>query len=322
MRELTVKETAARLIEAESAYILIHRSPDGDCIGSGYALALALRSLEKKARVLCSDPIPERYHFMLPEAETLEQFEPDVIISVDVADEKLFGDELFEQYAGKVDLCIDHHISNSGYAKELCLDGKAAAACQVVYEVLREMNVSLTREMAVCLYTGIATDTGGFMHDNVGARTLRILADIMEQHPDIPYSMINRNMFIVKSMGRMQLDCMLTEQLESYIDGKCNLVCITREIIEKYGIDEAELDGTAGFPLQVEGTEVSIVMKEREKNFFRISMRSVDKVNVSEICRNFGGGGHIKAAGCSIEAPADEAKRLLVEAVMKGMQET
>lgn len=321
MRELTVKETAARLLEAESAYILIHRSPDGDCIGSGYALAFAIRSLGKRAKVFCSDPIPERYHFMLPKAETLEHFEPDIIISADVADEKLFGDDLLKQYAGRTDLCIDHHISNSGYAKELCLDGKAAAACQVVYEVLQEMNVSLTREMAVCLYTGIATDTGGFMHDNVSPRTLHIIAEIMEKYPDIPYSMINRNMFTVKSMGRMRLDRVLTDQLESYADGKCMLVCVTRELIEKYGIDEDELDGIAGFPLQVEGTEVSVVMKEREKNFFRVSMRSVDKVNVSEICQNFGGGGHIKAAGCSIEADADTAKKLLVEAVVKGMQE-
>lgn len=320
MRELTVNEAAKRLLEAEKAYILIHRNPDGDCIGSGYALALALRSQGKKAKVLCSDAIPERYHFMLPKAEILENFEPDIIISADVADEKLIGDTLFEQYAGKTDLCIDHHISNTGYAKELCLDGNAAAACQVVYEILKAMNISVTREMAVCLYTGLATDTGCFMYDNVSPRTLRIAAEIMEQYPDIPYASINRNMFIVKSMGRMQLDSILTKQLESYADGKCMLVCITKELMDKYGIDESELDGVAGFPLQVEGAEVGIVLKEREKNFFRISMRSADKVNVSEICRCFGGGGHIKAAGCSIEASAEDAKRMLVEAVMKGMQ--
>ncbi|MDE6020591.1 MAG: bifunctional oligoribonuclease/PAP phosphatase NrnA [Ruminococcus sp.] len=320
MREFTVNEAAKRLLEAENAYILIHRSPDGDCIGSGYALALALRSQGKKAKVLCSDAIPERYHFMLPEAETIEHFEPDIIISADVADEKLIGDTLFEQYAGKTDLCIDHHISNTGYAKELCLDGNAAAACQVVYEILKAMNISVTREMAVCLYTGLATDTGCFMYDNVSPRTLRIAAEIMEQYPDIPYAAINRNMFIVKSMGRMQLDSILTKQLESYADGKCMLVCITKELMDKYGIDESELDGVAGFPLQVEGAEVGIVLKEREKNFFRISMRSADKVNVSDICKCFGGGGHIKAAGCSIEASAEDAKRMLVEAVMKGMQ--
>lgn len=322
MKEVSVKEAAKRLLDAESAVIIIHRSPDGDCIGSGYALAMALRSLGKKAKVICNDEIPSRYHFMLPKEETLEYFEPDIIIASDVADEKLFGDNIFEQYAGKVDLCIDHHISNSGYAKELCLDGKAAAACQVVYEILNEMNIPITKEIAVCLYTGIATDTGCFMYSNTGSRTLRIVAEIMEQHPDINYSNINRAMFVVKSMGRMQLDKIMTEQLESYLDGKCMVVCITKELMEKYSIDDSELEGVSGFPLQVEGTEVSIVLKERETGVFRVSMRSADWVNVSAICQNFGGGGHVKAAGCSIEGTADRAKKLLVEAVRKGMQLT
>lgn len=322
MKEVSVKEAAKRLLDAESAVIIIHRSPDGDCIGSGYALAMALRSLGKKAKVICNDEIPSRYHFMLPKEETLEYFEPDIIIASDVADEKLFGDNIFEQYAGKVDLCIDHHISNSGYAKELCLDGKAAAACQVVYEILNEMNIPITKEIAVCLYTGIATDTGCFMYSNTGSRTLRIVAEIMEQHSEINYSNINRAMFVVKSMGRMQLDKIMTEQLESYLDGKCMVVCITKELMEKYSIDDSELEGVSGFPLQVEGTEVSIVLKERETGVFRVSMRSADWVNVSAICQNFGGGGHVKAAGCSIEGTADRAKKLLVEAVRKGMQLT
>lgn len=319
MKERTVKETAQRLLQCESAYILIHRSPDGDCIGSGYALLYALRSLGKKARVLCSDAIPERYHFMLPEAETLEMFYPDLIVSVDVADEKLLGDSLLEEYEGRTDLCIDHHISNTGYAKELCLDGKAAAACQVVYEILREMPVTITKEIAACLYTGMATDTGCFMYDNVGPRTLHIIAELMEAHPDIPYASINRQMFVVKSMGRMKLDGILTNQLERYLDGACTLVCVTQKLMQEYGIDDAELEGIAGFPLQVEGTEVSVVMKEREDGAFRVSMRSADRVNVSAICQTLGGGGHVKAAGCTVSGTAEEAKRILLDAVTKGM---
>ena len=110
MKELTVKETAKRLLEAGDAYILIHRSPDGDCIGSGYALATALRSIGRRAKVLCNDVIPERYNFMLPKEDTAYDFEPDIIISVDVADEKLFGESLAEKYAGKTDLCIIFQI--------------------------------------------------------------------------------------------------------------------------------------------------------------------------------------------------------------------
>ncbi|MBQ8513913.1 MAG: bifunctional oligoribonuclease/PAP phosphatase NrnA [Ruminococcus sp.] len=319
MKYLSVQETAAHLTACESAEILIHRSPDGDCIGSGYALLYALRQMGKKARVVCHDPIPERYHFMLPEVQTLELFHPELIVAVDVADEKLLGDGLLEQYTGKIDLCIDHHISNTEYAEALCLDGQAAAAAQVLYAVLKEMPVTITKEIAACLYTGLATDTGCFMYDNVSPRTLRIAAEIMEQHPDIPYAQINRNMFIVKSMGRIRLDQLLAGQLESALDGQCMLICVTRSLMEEYGLDESELEGIAGFPLQVEGVQVGIVMKEREKGVFKVSMRSADWVNVSAICQTLGGGGHIKAAGCTINGSAEEAKRILIDAVAKGM---
>ncbi len=319
MKMLTAKEMAERLLSVDYAHIIIHRSPDGDCIGAGFALLYALRRMGKKARVICSDEIPARYHFMLPLCETLEEFQPETIITADIADEQLFGDNM-EHYKSKVNLAIDHHISNTGFAEETCLDGGAAAACQVMYEIFREMGIEITREMAVCLYTGIATDTGCFMYDNAGARTHQIVSELMSMHPDIPYGIINRNMFTVKSMGRLKLNCVLTEQLESHLEGKCTLVCVTKELMEKYGIEDADLDGVAGFPLQVEGAEVGILLKEREAGTFRISMRSADKVNVSEICASFGGGGHAKAAGCTVEGTAEEVKAVLLEAVKKGFE--
>ncbi len=318
MIQISAKETAARLLACESAEILIHRSPDGDCIGSGYALMYALRLLGKKARVLCSDEIPARYHFMLPECDTLEYVAPDLIVAIDVADAKLLGENLAD-YRERVDLCIDHHISNTGYARELCLDGNAAAACQVLYAVLRELPLSITDEIAMCLYTGLATDTGCFLYDNVSPQTLRMAADLMEQHPQVPYARINRNMFVVKSRNRMHLDGVLADLLETYFDGACALVCITREVIAQRQIDEAELEGVADFPLRLEGVQVSLVIKEKEPGIFRVSMRSADYVNVSAICAQFGGGGHVKAAGCTICGTADTVKEALLAAVAKGL---
>jgi phosphoesterase RecJ-like protein len=319
MQYRTVKETARMLLACEDAYILIHQSPDGDCIGAGYGLAQALWQLGKRAKVLCSDPIPERYHFLLPDLSAHEtEFAPQIVIAVDVADEKLLGDGL-EAYKGKVDLCIDHHISNVGYARQLCLDGGAGAACQVLCEVLRAMRIPITYGIAMCLYTGMATDTGGFLYDNTSARTHRLVADLMDQRPEVPYARINRNLFQVKSIGRLRLDQILTDHLECYLDGACYLLCVTRVDREQYGIEESELDGIAGFPLQVEGAQVGIVLKEREENVFKVSMRSAEWVNVSAICQTLGGGGHMKAAGCLVRADAETAKKLLVEAVAKGM---
>lgn len=314
MQEFTLKETAQWLQNCEDAHILIHRSPDGDCIGSGYALAEALRQMGKRAAVLCSDPIPERYQFLLPK-EAQQIFSPKCVISVDVADAKLLGENLQPVYGECVDLSIDHHISHRQFAGALCLDGSAAAACQIVYQLVQLLPVTLTDSMVVCLYTGIATDTGCFQFDNVSPATHRIAADLMERCPDVNYAWINRQMFAVKSMGRLHLEQLMIDHLEPYFGGKCVLICITQEFIRKFGIDDAELEGIAGFPLQVQGAEVGIVMKEKEPEKFRISMRSAGETDVSAICAVHGGGGHRKAAGCLVCGPAAQVRAVLLKSV-------
>ena len=307
-------KTAAWLQQCEDAYILIHRSPDGDCIGAGYALAEILQQLGKRAAVLCNDEIP-RYQFMLPEQPAAADFPPKCIIAVDVADAKLLGSRIQEQYGSRVDLCIDHHVSNVPYAKARLLDGTASAVCEILYRLCRVLPVQITDSIAVCLYTGMATDTGCFQYDNAGPETHRAVAALMEICPDVRYAWINRKMFAVKSFGRLQLDKLLIDHLECYLDGKCVLICVSQEFLKKFHVDEAELEGIAGFPLQVEGAEIGITMKEKEAGKFRISMRSADQVNVSAICQRLGGGGHVKAAGCQVEGTADEVRRILLDAV-------
>lgn len=311
---MKIAEAAAWLQTCEQAVILIHQSPDGDCIGSGYALAALLRQMGKHAVVRCSDPIPARYAFLTQESEDTVDESVAVVISVDVADRKLLGD-LDAVYGDRVQLAIDHHMIHRTFAAECCLYPQAAAACEIMYAIAQQLPAVMTEHIAACLYTGLATDTGCFQFDNVTPNTLRVAADLMEQFPDIRYGKINRAMFAVKSMGRLHLEQKLTDQMRSYFNGKCMIICITLEFLQTYEIDQAELDGLAGFPLQVEGAEVGITLKERETNVFKISMRSADRVDVAAICKQFGGGGHIKAAGCLIEGTAEEVIQKLIDAV-------
>lgn len=320
MQQLTLEETARWLTQCEDAYILIHQSPDGDCVGAGYALAEMLHQMGKRASVHCSDPIPERYQFMLPKGVPQEPFAPKCIIAVDVADPKLLG-KLESLFGKAVDLCIDHHSSNVEYAANRYLDSAASATCEILYQLTQLLSVTITDEIAVCLYTGIATDTGCFQFDNVSAETHRVVASLMECCPQVRYSWINRQMFAVKSFGRLQLEQLLIDRMESYLGGKCILICVTQEFLRQFEVDEAELDGIAGFPLQVEGAEVGITMKEKEPGKFRISMRSADQADVSAICRTLGGGGHVKASGCSLAGTAAEVRRKLLDAVAKGLGE-
>lgn len=319
MQKLDFQQTAEFLRSCEDAYILIHQSPDGDCIGSGYSLQAVLRLMGKRARVLCSDPIPQRFGFLLP-SEPEEDFEPKCIIAVDVADPKLFG-SYCEQYRECVDLCVDHHISNLHYAKRTLLHADAAAACEVLYGLYRHMDIPFTEQIAKCLYTGIATDTGCFKFDNTTAQTHACAAEIMREFPDIRYGLINRNMFDVKSPSRLRAEMLMLQAMEYHLDGKCAMICVTQELLAQTGMEEQDTDGLANLPTQPEGVEVGITLRERETGVYKISMRSAKDVNVSAICRTLGGGGHIKAAGCLLRGSLEEVKTVLLEAVRKGMEQ-
>ncbi len=319
MQKLDFQQTADFLRSCEDAYILIHQNPDGDCIGSGYSLQAVLRQLGKRAKVLCADAIPARYDYLKPQ-EPEEEFEPQCIISVDVADPKLLG-SYKEQYGDKVALCIDHHVSNLHYAKHTLLFPDAAAACEVLYGLYRYMNVQFTKQIAMCLYTGMATDTGCFKFDNTTPETHIYTAELMREFPDIRYGKINRAMFDVKSPSRMRAEMIMMGQMEYYLDGRCAMICVTQALLAETGMDENDTEGLTNLPTQPEGVEVGITMREKATGGYKISLRSANDVNVSAICQTLGGGGHVKAAGCFVKGELAEVKAKVLAAVEKGLEQ-
>ncbi len=314
MNNITIKQAADFLKSCGDSYILIHQSPDGDCIGSGYAVKNYLEATGRKAKVLCCDEIPARYSFLLSGKN--DDFVPQNVISVDVADKVLFGN-LADEYGDKIELSIDHHASNKPFANQTCVDSGAAAACEVLYEVFKAADFEITRQMAICLYTGIATDTGCFQFSNAKARTFQIVSHIMQKYPDINYSKINRQMFAVKTRQRMKMEAMAVENMEAFFDGKCAVISVTLDFLEKMHVDSKDIEGIESIPLQLDTSVIGITIKEREKGFFKISMRGTDGIDVSKICEVFGGGGHVKAAGCAIKGTLEEVKSRILEAVGK-----
>lgn len=311
------KEAADFLRSCDDAAIVIHRSPDGDCIGSGYALKEILTQLGKRSKVVCSDEIPERYSFLVKNDDA--DFEPKSVIAVDIADKKLMGG-LAEIYGGCTQLCIDHHISNTDYAEKTLLNGKAAAACEVIFDLAEYMGLTLTTHCAKCLYTGLATDSGCFRFSNTSPHTHETAAKLMA-YDGIDFALINRKMFEVKSRIRVKIESRLNEISEEYSDGKLMIIGVTQSLINELGVAEEEFEGFANVTIQFEETEVGVLMRERENGEIRCSFRSSYDVDVSEICRNFGGGGHSKAAGCTFNCSMDEAKKLVAEAVERAVSE-
>lgn len=315
---IDLSEAVEFLKGCEDAVILTHQSPDGDCIGAGFALKDLLEALGKRSRVLCSDEFPKRYDFMTSVGSG-EEFEPKTVIAVDIADPQLMGN-LRGTYGNKVQLCIDHHISNVGYAEKTLLNAGASATCELIYELADAMKIQMSDHCAACIYTGIATDTGCFKYECTTARCHEIAAELMKSHK-LKYAKINREMFDVKSIGRLKMERIVTDLMEYYLDNRLTMICITSDILNEQHVDANDLDGCASIPLQVEGVEVGVTIKEKSENEYKVSMRSANDINVSAICQTLGGGGHIKAAGCLVKGTLEEVKAAVVEAVRKGMEE-
>lgn len=309
--EVTRKEAAQLLLAADDILILCHRNPDGDTMGCAHALRHGLRSLGKRARIRCSDPFPARYAFLW-EGEAEQDFAPQFIVSVDIADEGLFGEGLAD-CLGKVDLAVDHHPSHRFFARNTLLEPDSAACCEIICLLLREMGVPFDEKTALCLYTGMATDTGCFKFSNTSPRTHRLAAEMMEA--GAPYAEINKRVFETKSAAEFAAEREALNTLEVHCGGQAALIVLSRELYSRCGVTEAELEGIPSLPTRLEGVEVGITVKEREPGSYKISMRSVKRVNVSDVCRQFGGGGHRYAAGCSLSGSLDEVKTAVLKAV-------
>ena len=212
-------------------------------------------------------------------------------------------------------LCIDHHGSNSGYAYETLVDDHAAAAAELLTTLIPEMGAKITPEIASCLYTGVATDTGCFRFSNTTAETHRAAAALIEAGADV--ETLNERLFESRSHARVIAERMALESLEFYYDDRCALICLTWDQIQAAGVAGAELEDLTSLPRSIEGVEVGLTLRQQKDGSFKISVRTGHDTNACNIARRLGGGGHPRAAGCEISGNPDNAKHAILEEVKK-----
>ncbi len=314
IRIMNYRDLSAELLEHDNFVILTHKSPDGDCLGAGFGLCYYLRSIGKKANVLNSDGVPKKFEYLAREYFE-QELEDEYVVSVDVADTKLLGENL-EHYSDKVSLCIDHHGSNRVYARKTYLDAKASAACLIVFELLVDMGYVPQGIIAECLYTGLATDTGCFMYENAGARTHIAAAKLIES--GVNAAKINRSMFIVKSRGRISAETELLANMRFYEGDSVAVMVVKNELMARTQLERAELDGIAPIPMTVEGVRVGLTFKQQEddENTYKVSVRTVD-IDASAIAAEFDGGGHQRAAGFTVIGEVDDLIEKAVDTVKR-----
>ena len=314
---LTVKEVCSFLHSHDNFTLLSHASPDGDTIGASYALGYALKQLNKKVQIKCADKIPNKFQF-ISNSFKHDETNDGTVVALDVADTKLLG-AIQDEYKDKIVLCIDHHVSNREFSENLLLDADSAAACEVVYNILIELGVEFSRHILDALYTGITTDTGCFKFSNTTARTHTIAADLISR--GVNYAEINRIMFDTKSRARVKIEGNVMDSMEYFFGGRVSFINITRKMIEESGCDDSDLDGINALSRTIEGVMVGITARERKDGKYKISLRTNDPIDASSICATFGGGGHIRAAGCEFDCSITEVKEQLLPTVKTALEE-
>lgn len=303
---IDVKQCAQLLKDNDNILILTHAHPDGDTLGCGFALCRALMKLGKICAVMNSDVIPKKYNYLFDDIAPI-RFKPHYVVAVDVATPNLLG-ELDGQY--HIDLCIDHHGTNTEYADNLLLED-TPAACEIMYEVIKALGVEIDSRMAGCLYTGLTTDTGCFKYASTTAKTYRAAADLIELGAD--NGTINRVMFETKTKTYARLERMALESMEFFENERVAVITVTQDMYKKTGSNEQETEALAPLTRQVEGVEIGITIREKTDGTCKASLRTFETVNAAELARFFGGGGHNQAAACRFDCGVEEAKAQLVE---------
>ena len=305
---LTLEEMCDELQKVNRVVVAGHVIPDGDAIGSALALAMILKSIGKDVRVMFDDNIPRNF-MMMPTCEKIERpsekIDVDALVIVDTAPDRI--GKVLECVGDVPILNIDHHVSNSGENRKLFCDPHAAATAEIIFEIAIELGIKLTKDFAVCVYVGIATDTGFFQFSNTTAETLLIASDMLALgvKPNLVVEVLEqRPIEVVKGLGQS------LNTLEVWHDGKAAGMFLDEDLV-------ANLETTEGFIDEIrviEGVDVSLLLKFMAKNVCRVSMRS-KTVDVSKIAMQFGGGGHLRAAGCTLKMPFEDAKRTIMQAI-------
>ena len=317
---MTLDEILKQIQKAEKIVILTHESPDGDAVGSSMAMKLIIEKLEKTADVI----IPEysRLFNFLPSAEKImidsEIKNYDLAISVDCATfKRMAKKEYFEN--AKSTIVIDHHGSNTMYGDLNYVNPASPACCEVIAGMLKYYEIDITKDIGTCLMTGIITDTGGFRHVGITPETFEFTADLIRLGVDVPD--IYKRTLNTKTRANFELTKRVMDRMEILEDGKVTFTYMNKKDEEEVGAEPGDHEGLVEIGRDIEGVEVSIFIRQKEnEEAYKISMRSGNKVNVSDICFLFGGGGHPRAAGALIQGNVEQVKEKLMKEVRKALK--
>ena len=312
---MTKNECAAWLLAHDNYCILTHVRPDGDTLGSATALCIGLRQLGKTAHVLDNPQASPFLQRCLLGLTTDQAADTDTLISVDVASPHLLPAES-QQYLSRLALRIDHHATAVSFSPNEFVDASSAACGEIIYELLMEMGVQMTKEIAWRMYIAISTDTGCFRYSNTTAHTYRVAAACAETGADL-YP-ITQELFDTTSISELKLQNWMVEHAQFLCDGKA-AVCGIPQYMED-NVSKEDLEGISGFLRSIEGVRISATLRQIEGGC-KVSVRAVPGLDAGAICTRFGGGGHKGAGGANLALPMESAVHIVAAALKKALEE-
>lgn len=299
--------------------ITFHTSPDGDSLGSALALLQGLRKLGKHAYIISKDRVPELYDFLPYKDEVNAALDApkdntDCVVVLDCGN--------FERVSARLTLHnrkyklanIDHHMSNGLYGDLNLLDTSAAAVGEIVHKILDALQIEIDKDMAICLYTSIVSDTGGFKHSNTTTVTHEIVGKLIETGFD--FSEIHRLLFQNKKFNRLKLHGKVIENMYLLFNGEVAVMKLTKAMLDELGLEASDTSDIISLGVDIDTVEVTVLIKEVADGV-KISLRSRSVVDVRKIAEQFGGGGHVRASGLSINKSMVEAEKIIINAIEK-----
>lgn len=303
---VSIKEMAEKLLSYDEYMIVYHIRPDGDCIGSSFALALALQSIGKRCAVVGRDPVPQIHQFMT-NAVSQDTLVNPVYFSVDAVSPQRTGN-----YADKhFTFCIDHHRNNSINADFKYVEEDCGACSEIIFKLLNEMKITVTKEIADLLYTALVTDTRCFQTTDTSVQSIETAAELLKLGADA-YEISRRNIF-VKSKGRRMIEDFLKESLHFSCNDRLITGIITLNDLKAANITDSELEGINSYVEQYEEILIGVTVRELPDGRSRCSTRTSGSISANDICVEHGGGGHFHAAVCELDEPPEEARTIIEE---------
>jgi phosphoesterase RecJ-like protein len=318
-----MEQIIRQLMNSSKVLLATHINPDGDAIGSLIASGLLLEKLGKQTTLLIESPIPAVYRF-LPAMERIvdhpgTEQDFDTAVVLDCGDLLRVGEAHALIQRLPVVINIDHHITNTGFGQMSLIDTEACATAEIIYRIIKAMDIPIDKAMATSLYTGILTDTGSFRFSNTNPMAFAISREMTDLGVK-PYE-VAQHVYGTYSLGRIKLLNRALDSIELAYDGKLSLMTVTHSMLAETGTQPEDVDGFINYARRIEDVKVAALIHEYDNGssraggnrLFHVSLRSDGSIDVAGIASHFGGGGHHTAAGFEIEATLVEVKAQIVE---------